>query len=145
MMQAVILFGSAHNRLFALAQQDRMICNGKAGHVRVAKAALIVESQDVLIEVLRLFEIIHRDGPVRHIVKFQHAHKNSFQSAAAAVASRCAMKLFMRSIMRAASGAGQPARPCGISGNNTSSTSPPAAPYSSATFSTMPCGTPLSA
>ena len=58
------------------------------------------------------------------------------QLAATAVASRFAMKALMRSTMRATSGSGQPAVPCGISRNNASSTSPPAARYSSATFST---------
>jgi hypothetical protein len=38
-----------------------MTGNGKAGHFGIAKAALIFESKDVLIEFLRFFEIIHRD------------------------------------------------------------------------------------
>src|SRR5262245_65794493 len=74
MMQTVILFGCPHDRLFALAQQYRMIGNGHAGHVGVAEASFIFESKDVPIESLRFFEIIHWDGPVRHIVDFQHAH-----------------------------------------------------------------------
>jgi hypothetical protein len=61
MMEAVILFGCSHERIFALAKQDGMSCNSKAGHLRVAKTTLIFESKDVLIELLRFFEIIHRD------------------------------------------------------------------------------------
>src|SRR6266705_931477 len=74
MMQTVVLFGCSHDRLFALAQQYRMICNGHTGHVGVAKTSFIFEAKDVPIKALRLFEIIHRDGPVRNIVEFQHTH-----------------------------------------------------------------------
>ena len=42
-------------RVFTLAQQDRMPCNGKAGHLGVAEAPLIGESKDVLIKLLRFF------------------------------------------------------------------------------------------
>ena len=52
-------------------------------------------------------------------------------SAVAAAAVRCcAMKVFVRSIMFFTSDPVQPAMPCGISWNNASSTSPPAARYS---------------
>src|SRR4029434_4538615 len=74
MVEPVILFWGAHEWLFALAQQNRMLGNRHASHVGVAKAALVFESQHVPIKMLRLFEIIDWYRPVRHIVNFQHAH-----------------------------------------------------------------------
>src|SRR5215510_10951287 len=51
-----------------------MLGNRNASHVGVAEAASVFESKHVMIEVLRLFEIIDRNRPVRHIVNFEHAH-----------------------------------------------------------------------
>src|SRR4029453_19576028 len=57
-----------------VGQHTRMHGSLTATQMGVAKAALIFESQHVPIKMLRLFEIIDRYRPVRHIVNFQHAH-----------------------------------------------------------------------
>src|SRR4029453_7264814 len=57
-----------------VGQHTRMHGSLTATQMGVAKAALIFESQHVPIKMLRLFEIIDRYRPVRHIVNFEHAH-----------------------------------------------------------------------
>ena len=69
MVKAIVLLGYPHDRLFAMAEQDRVTADCEAGHGLVAEAALVLEPEHVPIELLCLLQIVNRNRPVSYTVK----------------------------------------------------------------------------
>jgi len=69
-VQAAILFHRPVNRTVAFAQENIVVAELETGHRRVGQPADMFQAENLALEMLRLFEIIHRDRPMNHRIKF---------------------------------------------------------------------------